>query len=674
MLQQIRERISGIVAIIIFGFLGILLIPFGAQNFNQVRTPDAVARVGDSDVTRTEFETSFNNYRQRLRQLLGANFDEFAYSQPLVRRQHLESVIDQRLLELYAQDSGLAIPPAQLTETVQGIPAFQVAGIFNETIYRQALANQRLDEASFLSDLRGNLATQALSGSLQTSVQPTETEIDAMLELQNQTRNIDYALFPASVHLDSVTIDDAEVEAYYNENSNQFMQPEQVALSYVEVDAADFSVTEELDEQLLQDRYEANVSRFITPERRQASHILLTLDNDADEQTEADAQSLAESLVQRIRDGEDFAALAEEFSQDPGTSSTGGDLGWIDPGNGIMPQNFEDTLYALEDGAVSDPVRTGFGYHVILLTGIEPSTGKSFEDAREELEEEARADLAERQYLDVADELVDLSFEQPDALQPVADELGLDLQETELFSRTGGAGLTARPEIIEAAFSDLLLLEQSNSDPIQLGPNHMVVARVSEHVPATPRPLEEVEVEVRNILQRQKASQLAREEAEAALAAATAEGSTLEQAIAAIAAPVAIETDTEADTETDTGTEADDDNQAAASPAVAETALVHEENLSRNDFQLGQTFLEAVFAMNLGADQTGVIQAVPQNGQDWAIVRLNSITSGDPTTASEAERQRLSQQLQRSLVSEERTGLLDQLRERYEITVYEDRL
>ncbi len=670
MLQLIRERISGIVAIIIFGFLAILLIPFGAQNFDQGRTTDAVARVGDSDVTRVEFENSFNNYRQRLRQLLGSNFDEFAYSQPLVRRQHLESVIDQRLLQLYAEDSGLAIPPSQIMETVQAIPAFQVAGVFNETVYRQALANQRLDEASFLSNLRENLATQALSTALRSSVQPTEHEIDAMLALQNQTRDIDYVLFPASVHLAGLTVTDSEIETYYNENSQQFMQPEQVSLNYVEVDAADFAVTEELDEQLLLDRYEMQKARFMTQERRQASHILLTLESDVDEQAEADALALAGSLVQRARDGEDFTVLAAEFSEDPGTADNGGDLGWVD--SGVMPQVFEDALYSLETGAVSDPVRTGFGYHVILLREIEPSTGKSFEQAREELIEEARSDLAERQYLDVADELVDLSFEQPDVLQPIADALGLEMQETELFSRSGGIGIAVQQEVIEAAFSDLLLVEQSNSDPIQLGPNQMLVVRIKQHVPATPRPLEEVEVEVRNILQRQKASQLARAEAESLLAAASETGS-LEQAYQASIDSETSSVSSESDSDAEIDTQAASDQQPATA-IEPEAVLVHVDNLSRNDFQLGQTFLQAVFAMNLAADGASVIQAVPQNGQDWSVVRLNAITAGDSSSASDAERQRISQQLQRSLVSEEQSGLLDQLRERYEITVYEDRL
>ncbi len=664
MLQVIRERISGIVAIIIFGFLGILLIPFGAQNFNQAVTADAVAKVGDAEITRTEFETSFNNYRQRLRQLLGSNFDEFAYSQPLIRREHLETVINQRLLQQYAADSGLDVSPAQLTETVQSIPGFQVAGTFDQTVYQQALANQRLDEGRFLNDLRGNLMTQTLANALQASAQPTEREIDAMLALQNQTRNIDYVLFPASAHLESVSVADEDIQAYYDENSNQFMRPEQVSLEYVEIRADDFAVSDELDEQLLQDRYEDQKQRFVTEERRQASHILLTLDGGADETAEAEVQALAESLVERARNGEDFAALAEEFSQDPGSAANGGDLGWVEPG--VMVQAFETALFELEKDAISEPVRTGFGYHVIWLRDIQPSTGKSFAEARDELEQEARAELAERQYLDVADELVDLSFEQLDALQPVADELGLDIQKTELFSRSGGTGVAARPEVIEAAFSDLLLLEQSNSDPIQLDPNHLLVARINEHVPATPRPLAEVEVEIRNILERRRASELAREAAQQLLEAADQAGGL----------QAALDAEQGGDSAAEDSTDGESENNAEpAAPAVRlHGDLTQVAALTRSDFQLGQTFLQAVFGMNLEQDGAAISRVVPQNGQDWAVVRLNSITSGDPSSASEAERERISQQLQRSLVSEEQAGLLAQLRDEYDITVYEDRL
>ncbi len=665
MLHAIRERITGIVAIIIFGFLAILLIPFGAQNFDQAVTADAVARVGDSDITRTEFETSFNNYRQRLRQAFGSNFDEFEFSQPLARRQHLDALIDQRLLQLYANDSGLVIPPSQLTEVVRNVPGFQVAGVFNEAVYQQALASQRMDEARYLADVRRSLVSQTLSASLQVSARPTDQEINAMLALQNQTRNIDYVLFPAGIHVNEAVVEQADIEAYYNENTQQFMSPEQVSLSYLEVNADDFAITDELDEQLLRDRYENQKNRFLTTERRQASHILLTIEDDADD---AAVLEQAESLTQRARDGEDFAALAEEFSQDPGSGSSGGDLGWIEPG--VMVQAFEDKLFELEPNEVSDPVRTGFGYHVILLRDIEPSTGKSFEEAREELAEEARSEMAERQYLDIADELVDLSFEQPDALQPAADELGLDLQETELFTRGGGSGIAARPEVIEAAFSDLLLLEQTNSDPIQLGPNHILVARIKEHVPPTPRPLEEVEVEVRNILQRQQASEMARAEATALLEAAIADGS-LE---AAVNADNEVIVDVDAAENAETTDSAPIAEQASDETAEPDLQLVHVDNLTRTDFQLGQTFLQAVFGMNLGEQGAAVTQVVPRNGQDWAVVRLNGITSGDASTATEPERQRISQQLQRSLVTEEQNGLLAQLRDNYEITVYEDRL
>lgn len=664
MLHAIRERITGIVAIIIFGFLAILLIPFGAQNFDQGATADAIAKVGDSDITRTEFETSFNNYRQRLRQLLGSNFDELAYSQPLVRRQHLDALIDQRLLQLYADDSGLVIPPSQLTETVRNIPAFQVAGVFNEAVYQQALASQRMDEARYLGDVRRSLVNQTLSASLQASARPTDQEVNAMLALQNQTRNIDYVLFPAGIHVSETIVEQADIEAYYNENTQQFMSPEQVSLSYLEVNADDFAITEELDEELLRDRYENQRNRFMTTERRQASHILLTIEGDTDE---APVLEQAESLSQRARDGEDFASLAEEFSQDPGSASTGGDLGWIEPG--VMTQAFEDKLFELEVNEVSEPVRTGFGYHVIMLRDIEPSTGKSFEEAREELAEEARSEMAERQYLDIADELVDLSFEQPDALQPAADELGLDLQQTELFTRGGGSGIAARPEIIEAAFSDLLLLEQTNSDPIQLGPNHILVARIREHVPSTPRPLEEVEVEVRNILQRQQASEMARAQAAALLETAISGGS-LEAAVNAENQDTSEIEASESAEASDPQPLAEESSDEAAQPNLQ---LVHVDNLTRTDFQLGQTFLQAVFGMNLG-EQGAVTQVVPRNGQDWAVVRLNGIASGDASTATEAERQRISQQLQRSLVTEEQNGLLAQLRDNYEITVYEDRL
>jgi len=672
MLQAIRDRISGVMAIIVLGLLAIPFAFFGVGNYFQPDLNNNVAMVGDLEISQREFQSSFNSYRSQMRRMLGDSFDEMQYATPLARREHLEDLIDQRLLQQFAVAGGMDIPQRQLAERIQAIEAFQVAGTFNNEIYTQALAFQGLSPAEFEAGLREDLVTQNLVSALSATGQPPPAEINAVLALENQTRNVDYVFVAAAPYRDSIAISDEQIEAYYNDNQQQFMRPEQVSVDYLDLNPQQNAADIEVDETELRDLYESQKQRFMTEERRRAQHILLTTSDDAGTD---DAEARIRALRERIEAGEDFAELAREYSQDPGSAEQGGDLGWVEPG--VMVDAFEDALYALAPGAVSEPVKTGFGWHLIKLNEIDPSVGKTFAQARDELAEEWIADRIDRQYRDLADEMVNLSFEHPDALQPIADQLGLEIQHSELFTRESGTGIAGNPEVREAAFSDLVLVEQNNSDPIELGDQRMLIVRLNEHIPASPRPLAEVRDQITLLLQRELASSRAREVAEqiatAAREADPAEGQArLAASLRELAGLTALPAATAAD---DAQASSDTDELAAATTEAFQQPLqvVSKTDLSRTDYQLGQVFLQGVFSMNAAADES-VIMALPRNGQDWAVVELHGVNEAAAEAGSEQMQNRFKTQLQRQLANQELEALLSQLRANTEIQVFEDRL
>ena len=414
MLQAIRDRVTGIVAIFILGLLAIPFVFFGVDRYVRDVPQDAVASVGDTEITMSEFQTEFARYRAQLRAQQGEAYSDIEVNRPEARREFLESMIDQRLLVNYAQQMGLTISPATIAEVISSIPAFQINGQFDAAIYEQRIQASGQTPARFERDLARDLLVQELPAAVSSSTPVTDTDVDRWLTIQLESRSVATLRVPSAPSIDPTGIDPAAVEQYYNDNLEQFMRPERISVDFLELDTRDMAQSLEIDEQTLRERYDALRDRFMSPERRRAAHILVT----AEQRSEDEARALAESLTQRIRDGEAFADLAAEFSEDPASADTGGDLGWIEPG--VMMASFEDALFAMEVGAISDPVQTEFGWHIIRLDEVEEPRGQSFEEARFEIESEVRQERAEDMYIELSERMVDLIYADPTGLASVA--------------------------------------------------------------------------------------------------------------------------------------------------------------------------------------------------------------------------------------------------------------
>jgi peptidyl-prolyl cis-trans isomerase D len=564
-LQSIRDRLNGIIAIFI---LAILIIPFAFVGVSSYFTSDAVnsvAVVNDQEITINEFNTSFQNYRRRMQAMLGANFDAELFDQSTVRRQHLDTMIDQALLSQASVDAGLTVANERLAQQIRDLPGFQVDGEFNPEVYQSRLTSQGLTSQQFEEDMRIQMVMNQFPSTIATSAISTRWEMNNYVRLQDQQRGFGAIIIPAQNEDESVEeavdeaveevveetaetdaeradeaveelaaettedtapetpagVDDEAILAWYEAHPDDYNSQEQVLIEYLELDAATMGGTVEVDEELLKARFEQQQARFITPESRLASHILISVDPTAPEAEIETARETAEELAERARAGEDFAQMAAEYSQDSGSAPDGGDLGWVEPG--FMVQAFEDGLYALSlDNPISDPVQSGFGWHVIYLRDIRPAEGMSYAEAREILLEEYQAEADDRRFLEQADRLVDIIYEDPTTLAAAAEVLGLEVQEAGPFGRLGGEGIASNPEVIKAAYSDMVLLQGAASDPIDLGDNHLVVIRVKEHFPQALKPLEEVRDEVIAAIVRERALEAARSTAEILLAEVSA--------------------------------------------------------------------------------------------------------------------------------------------------------
>ncbi|MBT8051289.1 MAG: SurA N-terminal domain-containing protein [Gammaproteobacteria bacterium] len=635
-LQSIRDRLHGIIAIFIFA---ILIIPFafvGVSSYFTSGSANAVAVVNDQEITANEFNQAFQNYRRRLQAQLGASFDPELFDQAIVRREFLDQMINQELLVQVANEAGLAVTNERLALEIRNSAAFEVDGEFNPDVYQQRLAAQGMTAPQFEQEMRSSMVLDQFPNSIANSAIATRWEIEDYARLQEQERAFSALIIPALVDAET-EIDEAATTAWYEENSQDYLSEEQVVIEFLELNAAEIGGAVDVSEEALRARFEEQQARFITPEARLASHILIEVDPESPEVDIESARKLAEELSERVLGGEDFAGLAEEFSQDAGSASSGGDLGWIEPG--YMVKSFEDGLYELTmENAISEPVQSRFGWHVIQLREIRPSEGMSFTEARDILLAEYQEEEDERRFIEQADRMIDIIYEDPTTLSAAAEELGLEVQEAGPFGRGGSDfGIAANQDVVNTAFSDLVLAQRSVSDPVDLDTNHMIVVLLKEHFPEAVKPLDEVRDEVVAAIRQNRAMEMAEQQANDLLASIENGESLVDLA------------------------------------ASSELEVVSNDAAQRNAADIDSQLRRGLFLMEEPGDADATLGVIA-TGNGYAVVRLDSVTDGVLSEEDAMVSQMYARRIASASASDETIGFIQMLREQSEIEVFEDRL
>lgn len=495
MLQTIRDKISGVVAI---AFLGVIAVVFvfwgvdfgtGAQSF--------AAKVDGESIPA---ETLRNAWQQRQSQLQQMLSDELPPD--MVKSQQaalLDQYVQRELLQQRAERFGYHVSDQELVKQIMEIPAFQVDGKFSKDRYNALLRSRGITEAGFEADLQEGLLIDQLRGAVVESAFVAPYELDRRYAIERQEREIDYALIPAASFAATVSITDEQVRLWYDENRSDYLLPETVDLQYIELTRERAEASIDVSEQALKDFYEQVKERFTSQERRHGRHILITVGDGVDE---AAALKKAEELTAKAKGGADFAQLAKENSKDPGSAAQGGDLGWAQRGMFVGP--FEDALFAMSAGEIRGPVKSDFGYHVLQLEEVEPGHVKTFEEARAEVEADYRKERAQNIFYDESQKLADQAFASLTELDSVAKAMGLQVKTVTGFTREGGGDFGQEPAVIDAAFSEDVLERRQNSPLVAVGEDRALVLRVTGHKAAEPRPFESVSAQIREQLKTQR--------------------------------------------------------------------------------------------------------------------------------------------------------------------------
>lgn len=636
MLQLLRGKKSSLLVKIVLVIVVIGFSFFGIESYFIANVDSSVARVGDQKVTQEEFRQRFSQYRQNMQQRLGTAVDASFFDRPVVKRQVLDQLVNEKVL-LEANDKlGVSVPAPVIQREIMEIPAFQVDGQFNPDQYRAVLASQGMTPIGFSNRVRDDLAVRELPTQVGSTALVTDAEVDAYLRLQDQQRDFRYVKLDKP-ELDNKDIADDEIEAYYKAHTSDFMVPERVSVEYIDLDGSKLEVNTTPDDSVLKDMYEKEKTRFVTNEQREASHILVKVGGNGSPDEQKKALAKAEAIEQQIKDGKAFAELAKQDSDDLGSKNQGGDLGWLE--KGMTDEAFESALFALQKGEVSPPVLSSEGYHIIQLRDIRPGKTRSFEEVKPELAKEYAEKEGERVYAEKAGKLTDLTYQDPSSLEPAAKALDLKVEKSPLFPRQGGQGIAANPAVVKAAFSDSVLVQHNNSDPVEIGPNHIAVVRVAEHKPSTPIPLESVKDAVRSRILAERLAKQAKDRADGLLAELGA-GKTLDEVAEA-----------------------------------GKLKVEQQKGIGRDSASVDSALVKAVFAMpRMKSGDKPEHKLVSLGNDAYALVQLDAVVDGDPSKLDAKTKEATRDALMRGYGTTAAQEFVEVLRKGMKIQMSQDKL
>ena len=501
----------------------LLVLPFafwGVESYFRDfgRTTD-IAHVDSARISSAEFDDVLRSQQNRLREQLGPNVPNDALDSPELRRAVLDSLIRKQLLQLQIARLRLSVGDAQVQEVIASAPELQQDGRFSIDKYRQFVQTQNMTPAMFEARLRDDLLMRQLVGSVGETAFVPRAWVARWARLEGEARLVREHVIAARSLADQLSIDDATVEAYYRKNIERFRSPEQVRVDYVVLDQQMVGKGISITDDEIKQAYESNAARYAQAEQRRASHILIQVPKDASASTIAAARTkLLDLRKQLLKDPAAFARLAKAHSEDPGSKDKGGDLGFF--GRGAMVKPFEDVVFGIKEGEISDVVRTDFGLHLIRVTGIQKAHQKSLAEAREDIAAQLRNERAARAYAEAAEGFSNTVYEQSDSLQPVVDKYHVKVRRSDWITAAGPATAPFdQPKLRAALFAKDVLTDRRNTPAIDVGGNVLVAARLVDHKPAAERPLADVKADIVNELRMQEAAKKSKALGEARLEA-----------------------------------------------------------------------------------------------------------------------------------------------------------
>jgi peptidyl-prolyl cis-trans isomerase D len=609
MLQNIGDKLKSQrwLATALLGLLALIFAAWGAYGIVNVSfsPQDYGLKVNGERVSTETLNRAWQERQAQYAQALNGTSLPPAQTR-MLQQQLLNEYVRETVLRQRAQSAGYRASDAQVLAAYQSEPAFQVEGKFSALAAKTMLAQIGLTPEGYESERRQALQISQLTQGIQLSDFLTSAQINRIYALENEQREVRYALLPAERYAAAAKIDDAQIKTWYDAHPSDYMSAESVRLQYAQLSLDAIAALITIKDEDLQAYYDKNKSRYSENEKRHAHHILISIGDSKDAKAETSALAKAQQVLAELKAGKDFGELARKYSADPGSSAQGGDLGWAEQSAYVGA--FAAALFKLQPGQISDPVKTEFGYHIIKLDEIRPAHVLTLADGRARIEAEYRRAQAAEIFGDREEQLQQkLEKGESNDLSTLATQFGLQLGEVKDFTRSGGAPLGGKPELVQAVFSDDALSGNRIGGPVALAEDRLVIFKVLEHQAPAPQPIASVRDEI--------------------IAAIRKDASTSSAQLAAKDAVTQLE-----------GGASFDAIVKSLAVNAAPAAFV-----ARNDPQLPVQVREAAFAAPPPAANKPVYRALPLDNGGAALLMLSAVRAGSAGANPKNDEQLVSQ-------------------------------
>ena len=634
MLQAIRDQLKGWVAVVVFS---ILIIPFAFWGINYYfeQSGGVVAiEVNGAEITLADFQRAYQDMRQQWQAMTGAPVTE--ETEPLLKRRATEDLVQVELLQQAGRKAGLLAGDADAWEVIRQLPAFNDDNGFNMMTFEIAASRSGFTPAGFLEQIKQDMVVEQLRSALLATDFVTPPEASGYAGILHQTRDFTYALLSSDALKETIAITDEQVQAYY-EREGRYMEPERVRIAYLILSKAKVAEEVYLEEGELEAWFAENRQNYEVEETRKVRQILVKLPDEPSEEMHAQMQAKAAELYELARAGEDWESIVVNETGAHRDAIEFSEFGFLS--KGAMEAEVDEVVFALERGQVSEPIPSRLGFHIMAVDDIQGGIQADLDNIRDEVERDLREEKAERQLYELTDRLSELTFANPDTLEVAAEELGLEIQTSDYLSREDpGAGIVSEPGVIEAAFSDETLLEENNSQLIELDNNRYIVLRVLERLSSFKTPVDAVRDEIITRLKFEQARARTRARGEEILAQLR-EGKSKED--------LALEFTL-------------DWNSAKA--------------VTQDDEGINRAVLRTAFRAGIPVASTPVYDGASMGTGDYAVVIVHSVTPADPDAMTAEQLDTVRGQLLQAQVTTAWEAYNENLKAGADITVYQELL
>ena len=634
MLQALRDQLKGWVAVLVFS---ILIIPFAFWGINYYfeQSGGVVAiEVNGAEITLADFQRAYQDLRQQWQSMSGAPVTEEA--EPLIKQRVTDDLVQVELLQQAGREAGLQVGDGDAWETIRQISVFNDDNGFNMMMFEVAASQSGFTPAGFLEQIKQDMAVEQLRTGLLATDFVTQPEVAGYSGILHQTRDFAYALLSSDTLKESITITDEQVQAYY-EQEGRFMEPERVRIDYLVLSRAKVAEEVYLEEGELEDWFADNRQNYEVEETRKVKQILAKLPEEPTEELRELMKAKADELYELVKQDEDWESLVVNQTGQYKDAVEFSEFGFLS--KGAMEAEVDEVVFAMEAGEISEPIVSKLGFHIMTVEEIQGGAQADLQNIRAEVEQDLREEKANQQLYELTDRLAALTYENPDTLEVAAEEMGLEVQTSDYLSREDpGAGIVAEPAVIAAAFRDEALLEENNSDLLELDNGRYMVLRVLERLESYKTPLVDVREEIVTRLKFEQARDQTREQGETILERLR-QGKSQEE--------LALEFDLDWTSAT---------------------------GLTQDDESINRAVLRTAFRAGTPDSGSPVYDGASMGSGDYAVVIVSAVTMADPETMEEEQLDAVRGQLLQTQVSAAWEAYNENLRSAADVTVYQELL